>query len=282
MRRRVGDKRVLALVKSFLKAGVLGEDGVNRDTFTGTPQGGILSPLLANIALTSIDDHFDARWATHRNASARARHRQRGGATYRLVRYADDFVVMVHGAREHAEELSGEIADVLAPLGLRMAPEKTRVVHIDEGFDFLGFRIQRRNQRGSTKRYVYTLPSKRSVTEIRHKIKTITAQISHQPADVVFKRLNSAVRGWAQYFRYSSASRTFNSLHNYLWWRVWSWATHKHPLRPRRWIWVRYNRRRWPEYNGVRLFDPARMHIRRHPYRGSKIPNPWNTKAVPT
>ncbi|WP_433635265.1 group II intron reverse transcriptase/maturase [Nocardia sp. CA-120079] len=280
VRDRIADKHVLALVKSFLKAGILGEDGVNRDTWSGTPQGGILSPLLANIALTDVDDHFDARWAAHRNSSARERHRKRGGATYRLVRYADDFVVLVHGTREHAEALHGEIASVLAPLGLRMAPDKTRIAHIDEGIDFLGFRIRRHTQRGGTRRMIYSYPSEKSAARVRHKIKAVTKQISHRPADEVFKQLNRLLRGWTQYFRFSCAAEEFKRLHHYLWWRVWSWAVHKHPRKPKRWIWVRYNRRRWPEYNGVRLFDPSSVHIQRYRHRGSTIPTPWHTPCA--
>lgn len=93
--RRVGDKRVLGLIKAFLKAGILSEDATERDTSTGTPQGGILSPLLANVALSVLDDHFAAAWQSFGNERARKRRRHRGLATYRLVRYADDFVAMV-------------------------------------------------------------------------------------------------------------------------------------------------------------------------------------------
>ena len=135
--------------EGVLKAGILAEDGGTRDTITGTPQGGILSPLLANIALSVLDDHFAEAWE---RASARARiqrRRRQGLATNRLVRYADDFVVMVAGTRAHAEALRDEVAAVLAPMGLRLSEEKTRVAHIDEGFDFLGWRIQRQ-KRGET------------------------------------------------------------------------------------------------------------------------------------
>ncbi|MGH3804724.1 MAG: group II intron reverse transcriptase/maturase, partial [Pseudonocardiaceae bacterium] len=180
LRRRIGDKRVLALVKAFLKSGLLDEDGINRDTRSGTPQGGILSPLLANLALTHLDDHFQARWAVHRFGYQRRRHRARGGATYRLVRYADDFVIMIAGRREHAQAQWDEIGEVLSEMGLRLAPEKTRIVHIDEGFDFLGFHIQRHTQRGSTRRLVYSYPSKKSVTSIRRQIKTVTKRITQQ------------------------------------------------------------------------------------------------------
>jgi group II intron reverse transcriptase/maturase len=118
VRERVGDKRVLALIKAFLKAGILGEDGVERDTVTGTPQGGILSPLLSNVALAVLDKHFAEAWAAMgATSAARQQLRLKGQATYRLVRYADDFVVLVAGTREHAEHLCDVSAAVLQPNG---------------------------------------------------------------------------------------------------------------------------------------------------------------------
>ncbi|HTY33754.1 group II intron reverse transcriptase/maturase [Mycobacterium sp.] len=282
VRGRIGDKRVLALVKAFLLAGVLETDGLTYGTSTGTPQGGILSPLLANIALSVIDDHFDTVWAAHHDGSGRRSHRQRGGATYRLVRYADDFVILVFGARGHADALWEQVSNLLIPMGLRLAPEKTQVVHLDEGFDFLGFRIQRHTQKGSTRRYVYSYPSRKSVQTIRRKLKTLTKQITHRPPDQLFRQLNSMVRGWAQYFRHSAASHAYATLGNYLWWRVWAWLLHKHPHTGKRALWARHHVDRWPEYNGVRLYHPAAMRIQRYRYRGAQIPTPWETiNAVP-
>ena len=139
VRRRVGDKRVLALIKAFLKAGIMSSDGQVRDSVTGTPQGGIASPLLANIALSTLDEHFSTKWDAHGDAAARYRHRKRGGATHRIVRYADDFVIMVHGSKAQTDALWDEVAEVLTPLGLRLSESKSRVCHLDEGFDFLGF-----------------------------------------------------------------------------------------------------------------------------------------------
>jgi RNA-directed DNA polymerase len=161
VRRRVGDKRVLALVKAFLQAGILAEDGAVQDTTSGTPQGGILSPLLSNLALSVLDEHAVQAWQAMGTVSQRHDRRQRGEATWRLVRYADDFVVMVAGTRAHAEALTDEVAAVLATMGLRLSEAKTSIRHIDEGVDFLGFRIQRHQQRGSQRRYVYTYPSVR-------------------------------------------------------------------------------------------------------------------------
>ena len=98
-----------------------------------------MSPVLANIALLALDDHFTRSWQQMGTRSQRATRRKHGLGTWRLVRFADDFVVMVNGERRHAEALREEAAAIPAPLGLRLAEEKTRVVHIDEGFDFLGF-----------------------------------------------------------------------------------------------------------------------------------------------
>ncbi|GGN97838.1 hypothetical protein GCM10011610_64250 [Nocardia rhizosphaerihabitans] len=154
VRHRVADKRVLSLVKAFLKSGILSEEGIDRDTHTGTPQGGILSPLLANIALSVLDEHYQHKWDavggdTQRKAiGRRSALRAKGGATYRLVRYADDFVVLVNGQQHHAEQARAEVAQILAPMGLALSEPKTRVVHMDEGFDFLGWRIQRRTKAG--------------------------------------------------------------------------------------------------------------------------------------
>ncbi len=279
LRRRIADKRVILLVKAFLNAGILTEQGDRRDTITGTPQGGILSPLLANLALTCLDDYFQVKWDAHGAASRRDHYRRRGGATYRLVRYADDFVVMVFGTRAHADALWDEVSKVLAGVGLRLAPEKTRVVHIDEGFDFLGFHIQRHTQRGSTRRLIYTYPSKKSEVTIRRKVKALTKQITHQAADVIMQRLNRMVRGWAQYFRHSSASRSFHHLQDYLWWRFWGWLKNKHPHTSRRWLVRRYYRGWWPEYNGISLCQPTAITIQRYRYRGTQIPTPWDPPA---
>ncbi|WP_085266421.1 group II intron reverse transcriptase/maturase [Mycolicibacter longobardus] len=282
VRGRIADKRVLGLVKAFLKAGVLDESAFVRHSVSGTPQGGILSPLLANIALSALDDHFETRWNAHTNETARRRHRRRGGATYRLVRYADDFVVMVFGTREHAVHVQDEVADLLATMGLRLAPEKTQVVSIDEGFDFLGFRIQRHTQKGSHRSYVYSYPSRKSMQSIRRRIKAMTTrQSTYQSPAVLFHRLNRVVRGWAQYFRHGSSSAAYHDLGHYLRWRVWGWMRDKHPRTRRRELFRLYHVDRKPEYAGVRLYHPAAMTIQRYRFRGNKIPTPWNPLAVP-
>src|SRR5712692_4647436 len=126
VRKRVGDKRVLRLVMKFLKAGILTELWMDKDTHTGTPQGGILSPLLANIALSALDEHFAGEYQQEMATSyQRKRRRRQGLGVWRICRYADDFVILVSGSRAHAEALREVVAGVLAPIGLRLSEAKT-------------------------------------------------------------------------------------------------------------------------------------------------------------
>lgn len=281
VRRRVGDKRVLTLVKAFLKAGALSEDQVVRRTDTGTPQGGILSPLLANIALEVLDEHFARVWAaTSATRVDRSRRRRRGEPIFRLVRYADDFVVLVSGTRDHAEALWQHSADILAPLGLRLSPEKTSVVHIDDGFDFLGFRIQRHRKPGTSKSFVYTFPARPSVASVRRKVKTITTQGTNQPLSEVLRQLNMLLRGWTRYFQHGVSKRTFGYLRHYTWSRVVTWLRNKH----RKTGWKTLRRRYsdqgwWPHHAGIVLFDPAAVPVTRYRYRGN-IATPWTEPAT--
>jgi RNA-directed DNA polymerase len=195
IRERITDKRVLTLVRRFLKAGILSEDGVHRNTHTGTPQGGILSPLLANIALSGLDDHFQKKWASLGPSWTRAKLRRTGIPVMKLIRYADDFVVLVHGSVEHVQALWDEVAEVLAPMGLRLSVEKTKVTHIDQGFDFLGWRIQRRMKRGTSgQARVYTYPSKKSLASIKERIRGLTRRAQHRTLADLLRRVNPVLR----------------------------------------------------------------------------------------
>jgi RNA-directed DNA polymerase len=281
MRRRVGDKRVLALVKAFLKAGILGEDGVERDTITGTPQGGILSPLLANIALSGLDEHFVTAWqAMGTTANQRLRRRAKGLATYRLVRYADDFVVLVSGTQAHAEVLRSEVAGVLAPMGLRLSETKTRISHIDEGFDFLGFRIQRHRKPGTRKRFVYTYPSKKALTSIVAKVRTLTRRSSQPTLAALLHQLNQVLRGWCNYFRHGVSSATFGYLAHYSWRRVLQWLHQRHPRVGKRVLRRRFYPNWVPADGEVVLFNPATVAVTRYRYRANRITTPWARAAA--
>jgi RNA-directed DNA polymerase len=274
VRGRIGDKRVLALIKAFLWAGILTEHGDLEDTVTGTPQGGILSPLLANIALSALDEHYARAWAAMGSEWERRKRRARGEPTFRLVRYADDFVVVVSGQRAHAEALITDTAAVLAPLGLTLSRQKTRITHIDEGIEFLGWRLQRhRGARG--RRYVYTYASKPSLQAVKAKVKALTRSGSNQTLGQLLHRLNPVLRGWCAYFRGGVSGRTFSYLRAYTWRRVLCWLRRKHPKANWRWLKRRYLPRWWPTDGETVLYDPGSVRIEYYRYRGAKIATPW-------
>jgi RNA-directed DNA polymerase len=286
VRRRVSDKHVLALVKAFLKAGIMTTSGDREDTLTGTPQGGILSPLLANIALSALDEHFDAQWHREMGTWHRRDKRKRNGlANWKLVRYADDFIVCVNGQRQHAEALREQVMAVLTPLGLRLSPEKTRVVHIDEGFDFLGFHIRRMRKRGTQKHYVYTVPSKKAIASIRDKVRTKTSRSTlHMGLDELLKSLNWALRGWANYFRYAVAKRLFGQLDSHAWRRIATWIRRKHNRIGWKDLRRRFCDRGWRiAHNKVVFTGASSVAVTRYRYRGHDIRTPWTpTPAIST
>lgn len=285
LRHRIGDKRVLALVKAFLKAGVLTTAGTTEGTVTGTPQGGILSPLLANIALSALDDHFVGRWQQEMATEVqRQRRRRKGHANYRLIRYADDFVIVITGGREDAEDLREDVAAVLAPMGLRLSPAKTRVVHIDDGFDFLGFHIRRMRKRGSNKWFVYTMPSTKAIASIKARVKTMTYRhtLHHDPGHLS-GYLGRVLRGWANYFRHGVSKAIFNAIDSYTWERITNWLRKKHRIG-----WPELRRRyclpgTWRlTFDGQRFRGAASVTVARYRYRGYHIPTPWTPPVATT
>lgn len=286
LREQIKDKRVVALVRAFLAAGVLRSDGFVHDTVAGTPQGGILSPLLANIALSVLDEHFDAVWqASGTTGPERGWYRHKGGATYRLVRYADDFVVLVHGTDAHLYAVRADVETVLGTVGVRLSEAKTHTVTIDQGFDFLGFRIQRHTQWGSSRRYVYSYPSTAAMQSVKAKIRAHTdRQITDRDPALVIMELNRITRGWANYFRTGASKRAFREIDHFLWWRTWRWLRAKHPTRNVAWIKRVYYHDDpwWPSADGWQLDHPGRVRIQRHAYRGNKIPTPWTVTRSPS
>ena len=232
VRRRVGDKRVLALVKAFLKAGILGEDRVLRESNTGTPQGSILSPLLSNVALSVLDEHIaQAPGGPGATRNERVKRRRRDLPNYRLVRYADDWCLLVSGTQADAEALREEIAEVLTPMGLRLSEAKTLITHIDEGLDFLGWHLQRHRKRGTNRCYVYTYPSRKAVKAVMAKVKAQCRKTGTDlPLDTLLIQLNRMLRGWCAYFRPGVSSAAFQYLSSYTWGRVHQMAETQTPL----------------------------------------------------
>lgn len=282
VRARVKDKRVLALVKAFLKAGVLTELGEHQETHTGTPQGGILSPLIFNIAVSALDEHVMEPWKTGGAMSTpgkRGYRRSKGAPTWRITRYADDFVILVHGSWEDTEALREDVARTLTPMGLRLSPAKTQVVHMGDGFSFLGFRIRWKRKRGTNKWYVYTFIDTRPVRTLKAKIRALTHKTSQWDLASILTRLGQIMRGWANYFKHAVAKHTFGKLDDFTFWRL------AHMLRARHgWNWGQLRRHltaatgRWLiTADGIGFFRIEKVTVSRYTYRGNKIPTPWPT-----
>lgn len=207
---RVSDRRVLRLVRMWLEAGV-SEEGRYSETVTGTPQGGVISPLLANVYLHAFDQAMSERGF--------------GG----LVRYADDFVVLCRSQRE-AEAALEAAGEILAGLGLELHPGKTRVVDLREGregFDFLGWHFRARLsgrllERGVRRYYLHRWPSQRSMKRIRAKIRARTGRNRASVGDLreLIRELNPILRGWGNYFRTGNAAVKFVQLDRYVAWRL--------------------------------------------------------------
>jgi RNA-directed DNA polymerase len=280
VRMRVKDKRVVALVKAFLKAGILTELGEKHDTPTGTPQGGILSPLMANIALSVLDEHLHRPWqpgGTMSTRSQRERRRAKGLPNWRIVRYADDFAVLGDGTQADVEALREQISGVLATMGLTFSEAKTRVVNMSEGFDFLGFRIQWKRKRGTNTWHVYTFIADRPIRSLKAKVRALTNRTSQQHPGSVLIRLAQIMRGWSTYFRHAVSKHTFSALAHFVWHRVARWLMTRH-----HWKWTDLRRRfigprgRWQPLSadGKALFNLEAVPVTRYRYRGN-IPTPW-------
>ena len=260
VRRRISDRKVLRLIFAFLKAGVMIE-GTVRHPVTGSPQGGIISPMLSNIHLTAIDERY-GRWSMRPrepsiNAAARrARDRKQGKTAFYMVRYADDFVVLVDGTREQAEAEKLALAQFLkTELRMELSMEKTRVTDVREGFDFLGYRVvQARALRTGHWIGKLFIP-KGKLNDLRHKIKVMVKGIPTgcSLAEVI-SNLNPIIVGWRNYYRYAiRAYRECNHLDYWIWQRVGRWLRRKHGkatwpmLRRRFYLSAPGQRRQWTE-----------------------------------
>lgn len=276
VRRRVTDKRVLVLIRRFLAAGVMREHGGLAATPSGTPQGSILSPVLANVALSVLDRHFENAWRA-RTHNQRARDRADGRPSYRMIRYADDFVVLVRGTEAQAHAIKERTAEFMREhMRLTLSPEKTSVTHVDDGFDLLGFRIKRRPWRAGNRHVAYTFPSQRALRSVMHRIKTLTQRnTTYLSLDELIHALNPILRGWCNYFRHAASKRCFAYLSYYLWWRVMRWLRKKHPRLTWKQIRRKYWGIKWTGPEGARLAWPAEVAVTRYRYRGHRIPSPW-------
>ena len=179
----------------------------------------------------------------------------------------------VEGQRAHLGELG------LLAAGEGFPPQQDAKLHIDEGLDFLGFRIQRKPKRGTPKLTVYTYPSKKSLGNIVDKVRTITRQGTNCSLTELLDRLNPVLRGWTNYFRHGVSKATFNYLRAFVWRRVVDWLRRKHLRANWRWLRRRYLPGWWPTEGETKMFDPSAVTVSRYRYRGERIASPWSEPA---
>jgi RNA-directed DNA polymerase len=208
-----------AILRKWLKAGFI-ESCTLWPTEAGTPQGGIISPTLANIALDGLEPELHKRFRLSDKVF--------------LVRYADDFIITGHSRDFLENEVKPLVACFLKTRGLELSPEKTGITHIDQGFDFLGWNVRKYNGKLLIK------PSKQSVRAFLTKVRAQVRSDAAAPQAALIGRLNPLIRGWANYHRCAVASRTFAVAQTWIWQSLWHWARRRHPNKGRRWIAQRY------------------------------------------
>jgi RNA-directed DNA polymerase len=217
------------MIGRWLKAGVV-EKGMFTATEEGSPQGGVISPLLMNVALHGAEKAAGVRYRVNGVHAGKAVE-----GTPILVRYADDVVACCY-SRQQAEQVKARLAEWLAPRGLVFNEDKTRIVHVGQsGFDFLGFNI-RRYRDGK----LLIKPSRAAVSRLRERLAIEMRRLRGSNAMAVIARFNPIVRGWAAYYRGVVSSQIFSSLDNYLWWLTYRWARRSHPNKSKKWIVRRY------------------------------------------
>ena len=225
LKRRIADAGIVDLLWKFLKAGVM-EGQLFAKTPAGVPQGGIVSPLMANIYLNEFDKWAEQRWH-RRSPYERQKLRRAGRGTYQLVRYADDFVVVtndsIHGVRHARNEIK---AFLETELRLKLSDEKTRITHVNDGFDFLGFNIRRYKPEGRW--VVHLRPAQSSVARVTIKLKVLTSGRFTLLDEVTrLSTLNAVVRGWCNYYRHTSLQNDLEQISRYTWHRYHKWLLKK-------------------------------------------------------
>jgi RNA-directed DNA polymerase len=246
------------ILRKWLKAGFMDKHALYAST-DGTPQGGIISPTLANLTLDGLQvllrQHFPVR--SHQKVN--------------LVRYADDFIITGASREVLEQQVRPLVERFLAERGLELSPDKTVITHIEQGFDFLGQNVRKYGAKMLIK------PSKASRHSVVRQVRSVIKGSGHLTAGQLIQRLNPVLRGWAQYHRHEVSSEAFRSIDHYVWHALFRWARHRHPKRSSHWVlrryFVRHEGKRFV-FTGtagthaaphtVRIFHTRSIPIRRH------------------
>jgi len=229
VKKRVADRDIRDLLWKFLRAGVM-EGKTEKDTLTGTPQGGIVSPLLANIYLHALDKYMESNYLSLTGIQ-RKRKRRKGQGNFLYVRYADDFVVLCNGTKAEAHAMKEELGALLGTMGLQLSEEKTKVTHITEGFDFLGYRIIRSIGTSGKMAPKVLIPDK-AIKKFQYTMRGILApSTTSESTSAKMQAQNWLTRGWCEYYRCtSSPSEVFNRIGHELFWNMAHWLGRKYKL----------------------------------------------------
>lgn len=252
MAKRIADQRLLKVIERFLKAGIM-ENCLVKRTDIGTPQGGICSPLLANIYLHQLDIYWWNKYGNlNRKEKERRRLRHQGNCA--LIRYADDFLLLTNGSKAEAMRLKNEFKTFLEEeLKLELSQEKTQITHVNEGFDFLGFHVQRYVSAHDRPKVLVT-PAQENQKKLKLKIKEMTKRKQFQDSPLLkISALNAVLRGWINYYRHSNVKGIAKDLDFWVNQRLFTWLAKRHKLPPRRIIEMYKLRENGRRYNlGIR------------------------------
>jgi len=256
------DRKVLT---EWLKAGVI-YNGEFTDTETGTPQGGIISPTLANLALDGLEEVLNQNFKTKEHKVNGVRKQKSPKVNF--IRYADDFIITGASKELLENEVKPLVENFLKKRGLELSPEKTKITHINDGFDFLGWNFRKYDSKLLIK------PSKESVKSILGKVKEILDSNKNAKTENVIRLLNPVITGWANYHKGTVAKKIFNYVDHQIWIKTWKWAERRHPNKGKLWIKEKYfktvDNRNWVfsgENQGehsIRLATMSEFSIERH------------------
>jgi len=228
------DKEIVATINNLVKSGAVTVKQEMIKTDIGTPQGGVISPLLANIAFTGMETMIN-KWAWENRA--RIGQKQKRNCPVQVIVYADDFVVIAK-ERWIIEELESVIRQWCAEkMGVELSKEKTHITNVEDGFDFLGCNV-RKYKSNSTKTLIK--PSKASMKSIKLKIKDICQSNCNLSQDELIKKLNPVIIGWANYHKGNVAKEAFRAIDHYIFERIWRWAIKRHSNKGNTWIKDKY------------------------------------------